>query len=158
MGRRRRRRWTRFRAWGSLLTVVIGILLWQRAWWPATIFTGILAFYLLWVRLTRCRVETIRHRPCLWRVRGLLGTCDFHTGYKKSIPVLARGSGFAGLPTLMWRRDFFGTMPEPQPSPGGAGTPQPAGGRDNYDWIMMAVGVAGVLIAVAALVRDLIAG
>jgi hypothetical protein len=121
----------------------------------------LLVFYLLVVRLTRCRVETMQHRPCRWRVRGLLGTCDFHVGYKRSLPVLVRGDDFLGLPTFMWPRDFAGAPnhadPQPTTAHGMAATTTKAQ-RPLYDQIMIGATVAGLFVATAAFVRDLIAG
>lgn len=70
--------------------------------------------------VTRCRVETVKHCPCLWLVRGIAGTCDFHVGYKRGLPVLVRGKRFLGLPTFMWPRDTFdrSALSEPQPECG----------------------------------------
>jgi hypothetical protein len=143
-----------------LLAVVLVVLASQGLWGAASIVAGILAFYLLVVRLTRCRVETTTHRPCRWRVRGLLGTCDYHIGYKRGLPILVRGRGFLGLPTFMWPRDDFARsrwLADPQPNLGGDATSERAR-RPGYDWIMMALAGVGVLVAILALVRDLVAG
>lgn len=162
--RRRHRSRTPFRAWGLLLTLLAGLLAWRHDWPGAALISGLLACYLLMFRLTRCRVETLRHRPCLWRVRGLLGTCDYHTGYKRGLPVLARGNNFAGLPTFMWPRDDFthttgaAARPEPQPSQAAAGsaaTSQRAK-RPRYDWAMMALAAAGVAIALVSFAWDVL--
>jgi hypothetical protein len=117
--------------------------------------------YLLVVRLTRCRVETVKHQPCKWLVRGLLGTCDFHIGYKRSLPVLVRGDRFGGLPMFMWPRDDFvrtGNRPEPQPTSGARGSSAIAqkARRPGYDWAMLWTTVAGVIIALATFFQGLI--
>jgi hypothetical protein len=86
---------------------LVAIAAYGQLWTEALILAGMLLGYLGVVRLTRCRVETVRHRPCRWIVRGVLGTCDHHVGYKRGLPRLVRGDGFAGLPTFMWPRDDF---------------------------------------------------
>jgi hypothetical protein len=142
--------------------VVIVALARYGTWWQTALAIAALFLYLLAVRLTRCRVETTQRRPCLWRVRGLLGTCDYHVGYKRSLPVLARGNGFLGLPMFMWPRDDFdGTIArEPQPSGSGHGARAVAGRakRPGYDWVMMWLTGAGAIVALASFLRDLIAG
>jgi hypothetical protein len=163
MARRRRRSRTPFRAWGLLLTVLAGLLASRHDWPGMALIIGLLLCYLLVIRLTRCRVETLRHRPCRWRVRGLLGTCDFHVGYKRSLPVLVRGDDFVGLPTFMWPRDFTGhsddlRRPEPQPAqaaPGGTATAHRAK-RPGYDWAMMGIAAAGVVITLASFAWDVL--
>jgi hypothetical protein len=97
MGRRRKRRSAPFRAWGLLLTALVAIAAYGQLWTEALILAGMLLGYLGVVRLTRCRVETVRHRPCRWIVRGVLGTCDHHVGYKRGLPRLVRGDGFAAF-------------------------------------------------------------
>jgi hypothetical protein len=129
--------------------------------WTATAtFTAILLFYIAALRLTRCRVETTKHRPCLWIVRGVLGTCDYHVGYKRGLPRLVRGSGFGGLPTFMWPRDDFeglvGVRAEAQPMPGRAVTAKAAGA--GYERLTMALTVGGFLVAVVGVIRDFAAG
>ncbi|WP_433168399.1 hypothetical protein [Kribbella sp. CA-247076] len=156
----RRRKPARFKAWGLLLTVLAAIAAYGGQWTAAVVFGGILLFYLLAVRLTRCRVETVKHRPCLWIVRGLAGTCDYHVGYKRGLPRLVRGEGFGGLPTLMWPRDDFAGLTamrfEPQPQPGRAVTPQ--AGRRGYEGLTVLLTVGGLLIALVGVVRDFVAG
>ena len=161
--RSRRRRGTPFRAWGLTLTVLAILLATRELWRETAVVVGMLAFYLLVVRLTRCRVETTEHKPCRWRVRGLLGTCDYHVGYKRSLPVLVRGAGFLGLPTFMWQRDDFvrtAGRAEPQPALAAHGMTAAAtkAKRSGYDHVMMIIAVVGVVVAFLALVRDLIAG
>jgi hypothetical protein len=143
------------------LTLLAGLLAWQNDWPGAALISGLLTCYLLMFRLTRCRVETLRHRPCRWRVRGLLGTCDYHVGCKRGLPVLARANNYAGLPTFMWPRgDFTHTpaRPEPQPSQAAAAsaaTSQRAR-RPRYDWAMMALAAAGVAVALASFTWDVL--
>ena len=166
MGRSRWRRRSRtpFRAWGLLLTLLAALLGWRGDWPGMTLISGLLACYLLMIRLTRCRVETLRHRPCLWRVRGLLGTCDFHVGYKRGLPVLVRGDNFVGLPTFMWLRDDFtrnSVIPvrsEPQPSQAahGATATSERAKRPGYDWAMMGITATGVIIALASFAWDVL--
>lgn len=167
MGRSRRRQRRRnsppFRAWGIALTVLAGVLWSQQMWGPMLLSLAALAFYLAVVRLARCRVETRSHRPCRWRVRGLLGTCDYHVGDKRGLPVLVRGNWFLGLPTFMWRRNNFATTAsrtEAQPGPEARGTAATAtkARRPGYDWVMMTVAGFSALVALAAFIRDLIAG
>lgn len=152
-GRSRRSRSTPFRSWGLVLTLLLVVLLWQRLWMAAAAVGGLLVLYLLAFRLTRCRVETTFHRPCLWLVRGLMGTCDYHTGYKRGVPVLTRGR-LTVLPMFMWRRDFDlrASQVERPPSPGETTTARAS--RPGYDWAMLALTIAGVIVAVAALIRD----
>lgn len=161
MGRSRygwRRNSPPFRAWGLLLGFFTVVLVLKGLWGSASLLAGILIFYLLVVRLTRCRVETTAHRPCRWRVRGLLGTCDYHVGYKRGLPMLVHGNGV--LPMFMWPRvDFVHAGVRPDPQPTGAANPTSARARrPAYDWGMMALAVTGVLVAIAALIRDLVAG
>ncbi|HEX3785159.1 MAG TPA: hypothetical protein VHX38_36340 [Pseudonocardiaceae bacterium] len=143
------------------MTVIAVGLASQGAWWQAGLVAGIVVLYLLVVRLTRCRVETTAHRPCLWRVRGLLGTCDYHVGYKRGLPILIRGQGFLGLPMFMWPRDdFVGVTagPERQPMHGARGSAATAekARRAGYDWVMMVIAVVGVVIALATFVQGLL--
>lgn len=123
---------------------------------------AVLIFYLLVVRQTRCRVETKLHRPCLWRVRGLLGCCDYHIGLKRGLPRLAPAHGF-GLPMLMWPRydrvPAVGEM-EPQPSPNARGTAAfaPRARGFSVDRIMMWLAVGSLAVAFASFLRDVLAG
>jgi hypothetical protein len=160
LGRSRRRHNSPpFRAWGLLLTILLTLLVIKGLWSPAVVVTGVLAFYLLVVRLTRCRVETTVHRPCRWRVRGLLGTCDYHTGYKRGLPILARGDGIFALPMFMWRRPDFIPNPAPEPQPTSTANATIArADRPGYDWIMMGLAGVSLLVAIAAFIRDLVAG
>ncbi|MDQ2707988.1 MAG: hypothetical protein M3Z25_10290 [Actinomycetota bacterium] len=58
----RRRRSPPFRAWGTVLFVLLMLTLTQRNWSASAWIGAALVFYLLAVRLTLCRVETLRPR------------------------------------------------------------------------------------------------
>jgi hypothetical protein len=114
--------------------IVLGCV---RAPLSCLIVSGVWASYMLTVRLTRCRVETARGQPCRWRVRGFLGTCDYHTGDKWSVPKLYHARG--RLPVLMWQRQQPANTPrrsEPQPAPHdrGCSTVAKKARRDGYDY------------------------
>jgi hypothetical protein len=115
---------------------------------------------MLWVRLARCRVETMRGTPCRWRVRGLLGTCDYHVGEKWGLPTLVP-TGSMSLPQLMWsRRDGVpGSRPEPQPVGTGPGSDvaRRASARSS-EGLVAVVTVLSLLVATASFVRDVVAG
>ncbi|OLZ44539.1 hypothetical protein BS329_36300 [Amycolatopsis coloradensis] len=134
----------------------------EQLWQPLLFAVGALLIYLALIRLTRCRVETNKHRPCRWLVRGVVGTCEFHVGYKRGIPVLVRGRGFLGLPTFMWPRDTFdrGALPEQQPSSTARGAAAMSSTADSpgYDWVMMSIAGLSMFVAIAAFIRDLVAG
>ena len=147
-----------FRAWGSSLVLVGALLAWTGRWGSAAVVAVLFAFYQLAVRPTRCRVETLQRKPCRWEVRGFLGACDWHRGLKRGLPhPVPAGRGV--LPELMWSRPDLGDAapaPEPQPPPQaeGAEAAAPNALRPGLDW----VGPVSVLIALAALVRDLMYG
>ncbi|WP_145600556.1 hypothetical protein [Prauserella rugosa] len=129
----------------------------QKLWPEMVLCLGALAFYLAVVRLNRCRVETQDHRPCKWLVRGVLGTCTYHVGYKRGLPTLVRGDGFLGLPTFMWPRDDFArARPERQPERGQKAAGNTAAKRPSYDWVMMAFAGLSLIVAVIALINDLV--
>jgi hypothetical protein len=168
--RSRRRSWRRgrsssppFRAWGLVLTVLLVVLISQHAWVESLWVGLMLCFYLVAVRRALCRVQTMAGRPCRWRVRGLIGSCDYHVGLKRGLPVLAAPDGF-GLPMFMWRRPDFApidaTKPEPQPSPKARGDAVlPSRQRQfNMDHVMVGLAVGSLLVAIASFVRDLVAG
>lgn len=151
-----------FRAWGLVLSAVLILLLTQQLWLASSLVAAALIFYLLAVRQVRCRVETKLHRPCLWRVRGLLGCCEYHVGLKRGLPGLVPVHGF-GLPGFMWPRyDFQVTVGavEPQPSPHacGAAALTPQGQGFALDQIMMWLAVASIAVALASFLRDVLAG
>jgi hypothetical protein len=163
--RRRRRSHTSFRAWGTVLaTLLVGTLL-GRHWLAATWVALLLVFYVGAVRITLCRVETLRHRPCRWRVRGFLRTCDFHVGLKRGLPILVSSDYRLTLPMLMWPRSDldaagYTARAEPQPAAAARGRAalaanQRGGGADRA---MLWLGIAGLLVALASFIRDLLAG
>ena len=165
----RARRSAPFRAWGWVLAGTAAVLLYQHLWTAAGIVGALWVVYLALLRLTRCRVETTKHRPCGQRVRGWLGTCEYHVGYKRGLPRLVRGDGFVGLPTFMWPRDDFSGAWEPQPAAtvglqakqprqsGRSGRPGGPGGAER-DPAMMWLTVIGVVVALLALIRDFAIG
>lgn len=164
---RRRRRAQRgpssppFRSWGLVLSAAVVLLLWQRQWIASSWIVAVLIFYMLAVRQTRCRVETIRHRPCRWRVRGTLACCDYHLGLKRGLPRLVPAEGF-GLPMFMWPRyDLIlgAGEAEPQPLPKARGTAAlaPRTRESSIDKIMMWLAVASLAVACASFLRDFLA-
>ncbi|MGH3876337.1 MAG: hypothetical protein ACRDSK_04780 [Actinophytocola sp.] len=169
MARRRRRRGASapFRAWGLVLSLVLGYALWQGQWAAAGWVALTLSFYLLLVRHTRCRVETRQHRPCPLGARGFLGSCGHHLGLKRGLPRVVRRGSF-GLPAFMWPRvDLAPPVVRAAASPASgwqeAGAPRgssaepPARGAWR-DSAMLWLAVAGVLVALASFLRDLVAG
>ncbi|GAA1617092.1 hypothetical protein GCM10009742_81080 [Kribbella karoonensis] len=162
MGRKRRRgrRSGEFRSWGLLLSALAVLSGLVRQWTTCAVWIGILVVYFGALRLTRCRVETTKHLPCRWLVRGTIGTCKYHVGYKRGLPRLVRGSGFTGLPTFMWPRDHFdgavSARAEPQPGSGRAVTVKAA--RPGYERLTVALTVGGFVVAVVGVVRDFVAG
>lgn len=161
-GTRRRRSSPPFRAWGIVLVAVLALLLIQEQWIVGGWVAAVLVFYLLVVRQTRCRVETKLHRPCLWRVRGLLGCCDYHIGLKRGLPHLVPAHGF-GLPMFMWPRyglAFAVGGVEPQPSPNARGTVAlaPRARGVSIDRLMMWLAVGSLAVAFASFLRDVLAG
>lgn len=147
---------------GASAIAVLVLLLIQQQWIMGGWVAAVLIFYLLVVRQTRCRVETKLHRPCLWRVRGLLGSCDYHIGLKRGLPQLVSAHGF-GLPMFMWPR--YDSAPavdevEPQPSPNARGTARltPRARGLSIDRIMMWLAVGSLAVALASFLRDVLAG
>lgn len=138
-------------------------LAWQGAWASFAILVVLLTFYVLAVRLTRCRVETKKaHAPCRWLVRGLLGTCEWHRGMKRGLPRLVPG-GWGAPPKLMWPRDDLppaSATEDPQPdirARGAAATASDAK-RPAYEWIVLGIEVSGLLVALVGLVHDFATG
>lgn len=78
-------------------------------------------------------VETVRHRPCRWKVRGYLRCCDYHLNLKRVRP---RWCGFRG---------------------GSAVAPN-ARAITPMDRIMMALAAASLVVAIMSFVRDVVAG
>ncbi|OLT39004.1 hypothetical protein BJF85_07160 [Saccharomonospora sp. CUA-673] len=139
------------------LTTLAVVLAAQQLWAQMALCLSALMFYLAVVRLNRCRVETQLHQPCRWRVRGLLGTCTYHVGYKRGLPVLVRGDNFLGLPTFMWPRDDFArSKPEQQPQRGQKTIDSAASTRSAYDWAMMVFAGLSLAVGIAALINDLL--
>lgn len=148
------------RAWGFVLLIVLFILLYRQLWLSALWVAMILAFHLLAVRITLCRVETRQHRPCRWRVRGFLNTCDYHTDLKHGIPVFIYSGRSLTMPALIWPRhevEIAGS-PERQPSAMGGHALAPAPKSTSYDVLLKWLTIVGVCIAFASFIRDLIAG
>jgi hypothetical protein len=130
--------------------------------WSGTAWLGAaLVIYLAGVRRTRCRVETRRHRPCRWTVRGYLRSCDYHPGLKRGLPTLYRPRGW-WLPDLMWPRyDLARAGYEPRPRAAACGADAVAPG--NRAWsvrerVTTLLAVASLVVAIMSFVRDLIAG
>lgn len=151
----------RFKAWGPVLGWLLSALVVWGHWLPAAAVGVVLGFYLLAVRCTRCRVETTQHRPCRWPVRGLLGTCEYHAGLKRRVPLLvSAGAGALMFPLLMWPRPAAASVPAREPQPGAGDAPTlPAEGRSaRADRAMAWLVLVSVLITTASLLRDLVAG
>jgi len=122
---------------------------------------GLWLVYILFLRRVRCRVETVKHLPCGWIVRGLVGTCEYHDGLKHGLPRLVRGRGFVGLPSLMWPRDDFAGLepvraepPKGQPAKGAAR----AATETNYERWGVVIAVSALVVTIAGVVRDFVAG
>lgn len=138
------------------------LLLVQHQWIMSGWVAAVLIFYLLAVRQTLCRVETKLHRPCQWRVRGLLGCCDYHIGIKRGFPRLVPVHGL-GLPRFMWPRYHFDVVVgevEPQPTSHAHGSTALAPQARTFvlDQIMMWLAVASLTVAFASFLRDVLAG
>ncbi|WP_214407771.1 hypothetical protein [Pseudonocardia lacus] len=152
-----RSRRSRFHAWGWLLAAAAGLLALQGTWDAAGIVGLTWVVFVLFARRTQCRVEKADGGPCANPVTGMWGTCGTHRGAKwRSMPLFAR-DGALGLPRLMW--------PRPAGSPRAgvrsgarapAPRPAPAPGTDGRTERIIAV--FGLLVAIAAFVRDLVAG
>ena len=168
---RRRRRSAPFRAWGLVLSLVLAYAVWQGQWIAAGWVALTLSFYLLLVRHTKCRVETLQHRPCTNGARGFLGSCSRHVGLKRGLPTVVRRGSF-GLPVLMWPRvdldppvvraaaSRSGGWREtgvPKPSPAEPVGEPPARGAWR-DSAMFWFAAASVVVALASFLRDLVAG
>jgi hypothetical protein len=144
------------------LSLIVVLLAWLGVWIGVAVVVVILAFYLLAVRLTLCRVETLQHAPCRWLVRGVLGTCDWHSGLKRGLPRLVP-AGWGALPRFMWPRHSLtraitGPELQPQTKARGLDATAPDADRPAYDWIMMALTGIGILISLIALMREFAAG
>jgi len=150
----------KFRAWGLALTAAASFAFVQDRWLAGLVLSGVLVLYLVFVRKTGCRVQTLTDRPCSNSARGYAGTCKLHTGSKQGMPVL-RALGMFGSPRLMWLRPEGVQVPRRAGQPVSAmrevGTAEPPA-RTGRETIMLWVTISGVVVAVAAFLRDLIAG
>lgn len=148
-----------FRAWGVALCFMAVLLAASGASTSALFVTALLAFYLLAIRLTRCRVETTQRAPCKWQVRGFVGTCDWHRGLKRGLPHLVQVPRSA-LPRFMWLRPDLATGPaqsiDPQPAAGATpvAATAPNAARPAYDWAIFAIELTGVVVAIVTLAHE----
>lgn len=156
-GRRRTPPSPPFRAWGLALAFWALMLVWIGAWTSAAVVGLLLVFYLLALRLTKCRVVTKRGTPCRWLVRGVLGTCDWHQGLKHGMPRLARVRGSV-LPVFLWQRPDVVTSDAGEAPPAPARAVASRAARPMYDWAILALEGLGVLIAVLSFTYQLAAG
>ena len=158
---RARSRQSRFKAWGSVLLLLALLLLSQQQWIYGSIALGVSIAYLLWIRLTPCRVETNSRQPCRWTVRGFLGTCDYHTGRKRGLPHLVPSSHRFTLPVLMWPREARLVQGETQPKANAYGmaaaTPSARETR-MVDQLVKAATILAAVVAVVGVVRDFVSG
>jgi hypothetical protein len=160
MGARSRRSPVRFRNWGFLLAAAAGVLAWRGAWGGAGLVSLIWLGYVLFVRQTQCRVEKVDGGACTNKVAGLMGTCWRHLGAKwRAVPVFWRDGAF-GLPRLMWPRPAAAARTATR---SGAAAPPPrpgatASAQERRERMMTFVGVAGLIVAILAFARDVIAG
>ena len=135
---------------------------WRYQWAQTVIVVFLLVAYLLFVRLARCGVETRKHRPCRWLVRGLCGTCDWHVGDKRGLPTLVPGDGPMSLPKCMWPRSglehpLTRPCPRQESEPGSAGTVAPkARHLSPYQRLTLVVSIAGVVICLASFLLSLL--
>lgn len=154
-----------FQAWGLLYLVAVLVLVRSGHWFLAVLVGGAWLLYVAVWRITRCRVETREGRPCSWKVRGFITGCEqYHLGLKRGLPRFVLPPGDL-IPRLMWRRNDLvsgspRTVATPQPAPGVPrrdleSTP---GGSRRMEQVMMWLAIGSLLVAVAALVRDLVAG
>jgi hypothetical protein len=141
----------------ALLALVIN----ERNWSAATWISAALLVYLFGIRWTRCRVETLKHRPCRWRVRGYLRCCEFHRGLKRSPPALYFAQRWL-IPDLMWpRHDRALDGPEPQPSRSARGYEAIAPRDRNWsapEKVTTLIALVGLAVAIMSFIRDLVAG
>lgn len=152
-----------FRAWGFLLLCAFVLLLYTAQWVAATWVAAVLLFYFFAVRVTLCRVETQKRRPCRWRVRGFLNTCNFHVGLKHGMPRFINSEHALTLPMLMWPRSEVELQGAPEPQPArsrGFATLAPNAKRTagSSERLMKWTTIAGAIIALASFARDVIAG
>jgi hypothetical protein len=154
-----------FKAWGVALSFLAGLLAWIGAWTSAGFVLLALAFYLLALRLTRCRVQTWQDTPCKWLVRGLVGTCDWHRGLKRGLPHLVPVPQSV-LPRFMWLRpDAAATTAavptaEPQPAAGARDVDliAPVADQPGYAWAMLALAAMSALVGLLGFVYQVVSG
>ncbi|MEV0803490.1 hypothetical protein AB0I34_37765 [Kribbella sp. NPDC050281] len=163
MGRTRRRggsRSAQFRSWGWLLAACAALAIYSHSWRTALYLALMWLVYVVFLQLAMCRVETRKHQPCKWLVRGLIGTCKYHVGSKRGLPRLVRGPRYVGLPRLMWPRDDFDGLvavrAEPQPKPGRAVTAKAS--QPRYDRLNVLIAVGAFLVTAVGVIRDFVAG
>lgn len=128
--------------------------------WIGVGFAAALVLYLLFVRKARCRVATNNGRPCPWSARGYLGSCRLHQGLKRGLPVVT-ASGAFGLPGLMWQKPDLPRAPRAVVRPAAAMHEEAVGDlpvRSTMEKTMLGLTVVGVVIALAAFIRDVVAG
>jgi len=143
--------------------VVLIFALYQHLWRASFWIFLTLVLYVGLLRVTVCRVETRHHRPCRWRVRGFLRTCDYHVGLKRGLPTLLRPpSGGLALPMLMWSRWDLATstdLPEPQPVTAvGTAAYSPRDRRLSDGQLQNLIGGAALLVGIAQLVVAVVKG
>ena len=128
-------------------------------WRLLLILSGLWLVYILFLRRVRCGVETAKHLPCGHVVRGLVGTCQYHDGLKHGVPRFVRGRRFVGLPSLMWPRDDFAGLvvaqAEPPPKTKQANGPAAESKYERWGFL---VAVSALVVTVAGVVRDFVAG
>jgi len=151
-----------FRSWGLLLTFLLLFTLFFKLWIAAFVAAATLSFYLLAVRVVPCRVEKVKGGPCGWRVRGIMSTCDYHTGLKRGLPKLQRHGTF-GIPQIIWLRtnpgttDAFALDPSPNSTTDIATLAPNQQNSPGKEKAMLWLTVAGVLVALISLIRDFVA-
>jgi hypothetical protein len=156
--RRRKFQSARFQYWGSLLFVVSVLLGITQEWREFFITAFLWLLYMLTVRLARCRVETKMRQPCRWRVRGFFGTCEYHVGDKWTMPALCVPPGRL-LPSLIWRRHHSdASFYHAPPQAGGASAISDRAQQPVFQTLAVVIAGAGLLVAAASFVRDVVAG
>ncbi|GAA0616159.1 hypothetical protein HPO96_00505 [Kribbella sandramycini] len=159
MGRTRRRS-ARFRSWGWVLVGCAAVAAYTHNWRTVLVLCGLWLVYILFFCRVRCRVETAKHQPCGWIVRGFVGTCLYHDGLKHGVPRFVRGRGFVGLPDLMWpREDFAGpAMARVEPPPKVTADQRTAAAESKYERWGVLIAVSALVVTIVGVVRDFVAG
>jgi hypothetical protein len=160
---RGRRRVAPFRSWGTPLVTLLAFMVLTKNWLPVALLAAAMAYYLLAVRVTPCRVATRHRRPCRWRVVGPLRCCDWHSGHKNGPPTLVRVRGHL-FPMIAWPRreerpDWRRTDPEPQPreSAGPLGVLAPnARAWSGWDKAMLLLMLVSVVSVIGVIVQALL--